>query len=152
MFGCLTADGEIDTARTRALVAPARPLSATCHRAFDMVRDPAAALEALIDCGVDRVLTSGQRRTRWTGCRCCAGWWHGGRAHRDPRLRRADPRNIAAVRDAGLTELHFSAPRDVSSGMRSRNPDIGMGGDDLEREIADRHRQRPRARNHRRQR
>ena len=48
VFGCLTEDGDIDGARMAALVAAARPLAVTCHRAFDMARDPAAALEALI--------------------------------------------------------------------------------------------------------
>ena len=51
----------------RALVEAARPLSVTCHRAFDMTRDVAAAVEALVRCGVDRVLTSGQRDTAIEG-------------------------------------------------------------------------------------
>src|SRR5581483_9465296 len=59
VFGCLTSDGLIDEERTRELVAAARPLSVTVHRAFDMTDDPEDALEALIRCGVDRVLTSG---------------------------------------------------------------------------------------------
>src|SRR5262245_9980153 len=60
VIGILTADGDVDTARTRELIALARPLSITFHRAFDMVRDPFAALEDLIALGVDRILTSGQ--------------------------------------------------------------------------------------------
>src|SRR5258706_354626 len=46
--GALRADGEIDTDRTRELIGAARPLRVTFHRAFDVCRDPAAALEALI--------------------------------------------------------------------------------------------------------
>ena len=45
----------------------ARPMSITFHRAFDMVRDPLAALETLIDLGIDRLLTSGQEATAWEG-------------------------------------------------------------------------------------
>jgi copper homeostasis protein len=135
VFGCLTPDGDIHAARTAELVVLARPLSVTVHRAFDMVRDPAAALETLIRCGVDRVITSGQRPTALEGL---------------PLLRRlaaqaagrivllgcceATPDSVTAVRDAGLSELHFAAPREAPSGMRFRNPDVGMGGDDLERE------------------
>ncbi len=47
----------------KALIEAAQPLSVTCHRAFDMTRNPEEALEALIRCGVHRVLTSGQRAT-----------------------------------------------------------------------------------------
>jgi copper homeostasis protein len=135
VFGCLTADGAVDAERTRALVAAARPLSATFHRAFDMARDPAAALEALIACGVDRVLTSGQRPTAVAGLdllRRLAVQANG-------RIvvmgcGKLDQATIATVRDAGLGELHFTALRDVASAMRWRNLDIGMGATDLARE------------------
>ncbi len=63
VIGLLTADGTIDAERTRALIARARPLSVTFHRAFDMTPDPFEALETLIGLGVDRVLTSGQEAT-----------------------------------------------------------------------------------------
>ena len=63
VIGCLTAAGDIDLERTRALIALARPLNVTFHRAFDMCRDPKRALEELIELGVDRVLTSGQEST-----------------------------------------------------------------------------------------
>src|SRR5262245_52468788 len=67
VVGCLGADGTIDEERMAALVEAAGPLAVTCHRAFDMTRDPAAALEALIRCKVGRVLTSGQRDTAVEG-------------------------------------------------------------------------------------
>ncbi len=60
VIGLLTAAGEVDMARTRELIALARPLSVTFHRAFDMAAEPFDALETLIELGVDRVLTSGQ--------------------------------------------------------------------------------------------
>src|ERR1700722_11138729 len=67
VIGLLTATGEIDVGRTRELVALARPLSVTFHRAFDVAAEPFRALETLIEPGVDRVLTSGQETTALEG-------------------------------------------------------------------------------------
>src|SRR5690606_18827583 len=46
VIGFLTPEGDIDEQRTKALVEAARPMTVTCHRAFDMTRDYRAALEA----------------------------------------------------------------------------------------------------------
>jgi copper homeostasis protein len=62
VIGLLTAAGEIDGPRTREMIALARPLSVTFHRAFDVAAEPFRALETLIELGVDRVLTSGRER------------------------------------------------------------------------------------------
>lgn len=65
--GMLMEDGRLDRRRMEELVRLARPLGVTCHRAFDMTRDPFEALEDLIALGVERVLTSGQRQTALEG-------------------------------------------------------------------------------------
>lgn len=63
VIGALTAEQEIDVAFARELIEiiGARPV--TFHRAFDVVRDPVTALRQLIELGVGRVLTSGQKRS-----------------------------------------------------------------------------------------
>jgi copper homeostasis protein len=138
VVGCLTAEGEIDETRMRTLVEAARPLSVTCHRAFDMTSDIVTAVEALVRCGIDRVLTSGQRDTALEGIETIRATVKAARS----RLRvmacgGLDAGNIARVRDAtGAPELHFAALRTEPSGMRFRNPDVGMGGTDLEREYS----------------
>lgn len=58
-IGALTKDGAVDRAVLAPLIEAARPLAVTFHRAFDFARDPAAALEATIDLGCARLLTSG---------------------------------------------------------------------------------------------
>ena len=45
VIGLLTAAGEIEVGRMRELVALARPLSVTFHRAFDIAAEPFGALE-----------------------------------------------------------------------------------------------------------
>ncbi len=52
-------DGTIDADRLKKIVALAYPMGVTCNRAFDAVPDPYAALEAIIDAGCERILTSG---------------------------------------------------------------------------------------------
>jgi copper homeostasis protein len=136
VFGILTADARIDEPRMRALVEAAGPMDVTCHRAFDMTRDLGEALEALIRCGVKRVLTSGQRDTAVEGLdnlkrtvALAAG-----------RIKvmvcgALDASNIVGVRDATQApEMHFAALTDVASGMNWHNPHVGMGGVDKERE------------------
>ena len=61
VIGALTDSGAVDRGFMADLIARARPLSVTFHRAFDIVADFDRALDDLIALGVDRVLTSGGR-------------------------------------------------------------------------------------------
>lgn len=65
--GALLDDDRIDVEATAQLVAASRPLPFTFHKAFDLTPDPIAALEQLMELGVDRVLTSGQASTAVEG-------------------------------------------------------------------------------------
>ena len=59
--GVLNEDNTIDIKRTKELIELSRPLEFTFHRAFDIVQDPFKEIENLIDIGVNRLLTSGQK-------------------------------------------------------------------------------------------
>jgi copper homeostasis protein len=59
VLGVLTPDSAIDRDLAAELITTARPLSVTFHKAFDQIAHQLAALETLIELGVDRVLTSG---------------------------------------------------------------------------------------------
>ncbi|HXP62442.1 MAG TPA: copper homeostasis protein CutC [Dongiaceae bacterium] len=130
VLGCLTAKGAIDRARTAELIALARPLKVTFHRAFDMCRDARQALETLIGLGVERVLTSGQEASVLEGLDLIAAL-HKLAAGRIIILPGGGitPANVQRIVAAtGVTEIHLSARHSVESGMLHRNPRVFMGG------------------------
>jgi copper homeostasis protein len=59
VVGTLTSDARVDEDQMRVLMAAARELPVTFHRAFDLARDREEALETLMRLGVQRVLTAG---------------------------------------------------------------------------------------------
>jgi copper homeostasis protein len=131
VIGLLTRAGEVDTVRTRELISLARPLSVTFHRAFDMTREPFQALEALIELGVDRVLTSGQEATALEGLPMVA-----------ELVRRAESR-LVVMPGGGITsrnveriiaaakpkEIHFAALEPTASPMEFIRQHVFMGGE-----------------------
>lgn len=127
--GFLTADARIDEARMKALVAHAGSMKVTCHRAFDMTADPFEALEALIRCGVHRVLTSGQRDTALEGAELLRSLVE--RAGDRIVVMGCGRLNVSTIgevrRRTGLKEMHFSSPSRVESAMAYRNPNVRMG-------------------------
>lgn len=52
-------NGEVDTDRLKRIVEWAGPMGVTCNRVFDCAPDPFKALEDIISCGCERILTSG---------------------------------------------------------------------------------------------
>ncbi len=59
--GIQTVNSTIDKERFKRVVEWAGPMGVTCNRVFDCAPDPFIALEDIIECGCERVLTSGQK-------------------------------------------------------------------------------------------
>jgi len=129
VFGCLTKQGAIDVPLMHRLIEASKPLSVTCHRAFDVCRDPYVALEQLIALGCARILTSGQQPDAVLGI-----------PHLKELVHRAADRiiimpgcgvredNIALIEaGTGAKEFHTSARSIVYSKMEYKNESVPMG-------------------------
>lgn len=133
VFGILNPDGTIDKKRCKELIDKARPLKVTCHRAFDMTRDPFEALEDCIEVGFDRILTAGQQAKASHGAELI-----------DQLIQKANGRIAIMpgsgvneetveeiIKKSGAKEIHFSATAFRESGMAFKNQQIaGMGSDE----------------------
>lgn len=130
VIGVLTPEGALDEERMRRLTDAAGGMDVTLHRAFDMTRDPFAALEAAVRLGCRTILTSGQARSALEGAEVL----------RELTLRAAGRigimagcgvrrENIRAIHErAGVWAFHTtgrSAP--LESGMIYRKPGVSMG-------------------------
>lgn len=67
VVGFLHADGRVDLARTLAMVELAGEVPVCFHRAIDVVPDWREALDALMELGIKRVLSSGQASSAYEG-------------------------------------------------------------------------------------
>ena len=140
VFGLLTAEGNVDTVRTRTLVQLAQPLEVTFHRALDMTRDPSTAIKDIIQTGADRVLTSGAEPTALLGhhrihsmIQASAGQIKimvgGG-------VRPQNVREIAAR--TGAVEFHAALRKSIESPVTFRNRKLHLGdagGDEYARTV-----------------
>lgn len=130
VFGILHTDGTLDKKRCQELIALARPMKVTCHRAFDMTRDSVECLEDCIAVGFDRILTSGRHAKAIEGVSVIADL-----------IQKANERIVimpgsgvneqnaaTIIAKTGARELHFSAMVQRDSSMQYKNQLLtGMG-------------------------
>jgi len=129
VLGALTPEAEVDVPLCRRLVDRAQGRPVTFHRAFDWAADPVRALDAVVQSGCRRLLTSGRAPTALAGAPLIADL-----------VRRAAGRLVVMagagvseanaaelVRLTGVRELHGSLGRVQPSRMRVRPPAVGLG-------------------------
>ena len=134
VFGCLTADGDVDVHNCELLLRQAEGMSVTFHRAFDSCRDPRQAFSHLAEMGFHRILTSGQQPTAELGIPLLAelNQLAAGRITLMAGCG-VNEKNIAAIEAATLIrEFHFSARETIPSLMRYRNLSVYMGAKDAD--------------------
>jgi copper homeostasis protein len=140
-MGVLTADGDVDVERMRSLIELARPMSVTFHRAFDFTRDRETTLEALLELGVNRVLTSGGAPTAAEGAEAIAALVR----TVGERITVMAGGSITAanvgeiVGSTGVTEVHVRGAGRVASAMRHRRDSVHLsraGDGEYERSVA----------------
>lgn len=141
VFGCLTAEGDIDLPLLQRLMEASGEMSVTFHRAFDVCRNPQQALETIVRCGCQRILTSGQQATAEQGIPLLKEL----QAQAAGRITLlagcgVNESNIARIAtETGIREFHFSARERIGSGMKYKNENVSMGGtvhiDEYQRDV-----------------
>ena len=138
VLGVLDADGAVDSVRCRPLIAAAGTLGVTFHRAFDLSRDPAQALEDIIALGCERVLTSGTQASAVDGAGLIRRLVElsAGRIAVMPGAG-VNAENIAnLLQDTGASEFHASAKRQHRSGMQWQPSSLAdMQGGELRSDV-----------------
>jgi copper homeostasis protein len=131
VFGLLTADGNVDGARTAELVEAAQSASmeVTFHRAIDMARDLESSLEDVVRTGAHRVLTSGGAQTAVLGSERVRGLMQAAKNRIGimvcGNVRSENVQQIAQA--TGAHEFHASLRVPVPSPVSWRNPELSLG-------------------------
>jgi copper homeostasis protein len=131
VFGILNGDGSVDIARTRGLRKRIGSRQAVFHRAFDVTPDPFRALEELIDLGITRVLTSGQKNGAPEGATLIKRLIDQaqGRIEVLPGagIHLGNVRELVA--STGCAQVHLTAFTERSDTSTLANPDIKFGSE-----------------------
>lgn len=128
VFGILDRNGSIDISRVREIVSMVNARDAVFHRAFDYVTDWRKELDALIDVGCTRILTSGGQPTAALG------------AARLSEMIEFAARQIEILPGGGIRannvveivqrtqchQIHIGAATHIDDGSLSTTPSIGL--------------------------
>jgi copper homeostasis protein len=118
-------NGNIDTERFKRIVEWAYPMGVTSNRVFDAAPDPFKALEDIIECGCERILTSGQKSAAPDAIEMLTKLV----AQADERIiimpgAGVRSSNIERLISTGAREFHTSARKVIPNNVTHQNPDI----------------------------
>jgi copper homeostasis protein len=128
--GAQLQNGLIDAARMQQVVELAYPMKVTCNRAFDAVPDPFAALETLIQCGCERILTSGLASSAPEGISLLKQLVAAAnnRINIMPGAGVRSSNILQLANETGAFEFHTSARKAVNNPMTFENPNVTDAG------------------------
>ncbi|WP_332718425.1 copper homeostasis protein CutC [Pelagibacterium mangrovi] len=131
VLGATHPDGALDTQTLARLIARAKPLDLTLHRAFDLAPDLPRAVDDAIALGFNRILTSGGAPRAIDGLENLKRII----AHAAGRIAimpgsGVTPETVATFLALGITDLHASASRKINA-PQSRATDLGYVTPDM---------------------
>ena len=129
VFGVLRPDGHIDVEKTKELIAIAKPMEVTIHRAFDMSVDAFESLEHLIELGCTRILTSAMQNKVADGIVLLKQLVE--KASNRIQIMAGsgvNDTNALSLMTVGVDALHLSGKSTRDSEMIFRRKGISMGG------------------------
>jgi len=109
----------------KKVVELAGPMGVTCHRAFDATPDPLNALEDVISCGCERILTSGQQSSALLAIPLLTQLVEqaGDRISIMPGAG-VRSNNLPELKVTGAKEFHSSARLALNNTLTHQNPNI----------------------------
>ncbi len=135
VFGILNPDGSVDKTRISELVNLAKPLKVTFHRAFDVAENPFQALEDIIACGCERILTSGQKNTAIEGIDLLKTLVKKSQNRIEIMAGSGvNAQNAQQFLNIGVHALHLTGKGIQESKMTFRKPDLSMTNSSLSSE------------------
>ena len=129
VLGILQKDGRVNVSQTKALVALAKPMQVTFHRAIDMTPDYLQALEDIIETGCHRILTSGQKKTALEGMEAIEILVNQAKGRIEIMAGSGiNAYNAKLLLHTGVNALHLTGKSSRDSEMVYRKEGIAMGG------------------------
>lgn len=129
VLGILQKDGRVNVSQTKALVALAKPMQVTFHRAIDMTPDYLESLEDIIETGCHRILTSGQKNTVLEGMEAIKILVNQAKDRIEIMVGSGiNAHNAKLLLHTGVNALHLTGKSSRDSEMVYRKKGIAMGG------------------------
>ena len=132
VFGCLTAEGYLDSEALKPLIAACGGLGMTLHRCIDVSRDLESAYLVAKDLGFDTVLTSGGASACLIGHAQIGALLSLREKHSGPEVLIGAGVNAGVIRQLRslyplANAFHMSGKTEAESGMRFRREGVPMG-------------------------